>query len=235
MVEIGGRPILWHIMKHYAHYGFRDFILCLGYKGSVIKDYFVTYETRNADLRVRLGERSSVKVLSSARPENWSVTLVETGATAQTGARLRRAARYLPEGPFFMTYGDGLSTVDLRALLAFHRAHGRAATVTGVRPTSRFGELAVRGRRVTSFAEKPLSQGLVSGGFFVFEKRFAERLSRRDNLILEREPLQDAAQRGELFVREHRGFWQPMDTYRDWKALEDLWATGRAPWKVWKD
>lgn len=234
MVEIGGLPILWHIMKLYAQHGLKDFVLCLGYKGHVIRDFFLNYETRMADVTVHLGGRKNVEMLSGHPEDDWAVTLAETGLTAQTGARIKRVRQYLPDGPFCLTYGDGVSDVDLTALLQLHRAHGRIGTVTGVRPSSRFGELSVEAGRVVRFAEKPAADSLISGGFFVFEREFVERyLDDRDDLTLEREPLQRLAADGELVVREHTGFWQPMDTYRDWKLLEDLWTAGRAPWKTW--
>ena len=234
MVEIGGLPIVWHIMKAFAHHGFKRFVLCLGYKGYVIKDFFLNYDARMTDLTVHLGGRKTVEIIGGHSEDDWTVTLAETGSTAQTGARVRRAAAHLGEDSFCLTYGDGVSDVDLKALVAFHRQHGKIGTVTGVRPTSRFGELTVRGDRVASFAEKPLSEGLVSGGFFVFKREFVEKyLDDRDDLILEREPLQRLAADGQLVVREHGGFWQAMDTYRDWKLLEDLWNSGRAPWRIW--
>lgn len=233
MVEIGGRPILWHIMKHYAHHGFREFVLCLGYRGHVIKEFFLNYETHLNDLTVRLGSGKSVE-LHAHGDDDWTVTMVETGATAQTGARIRRARSYLPEGPFCLTYGDGVSDVDLRRLVEFHRSHGKIGTVTGVRPSSRFGELTIEGSQVTAFREKPTTEGLISGGFFVFEREFVERyLGEEDDLTLEREPLQRLAGDGQLMVRPHDGFWQPMDTHRDWKLLEDLWSRGEAPWRTW--
>jgi glucose-1-phosphate cytidylyltransferase len=234
MVEIGGRPILWHIMKHYAHHGFKEFVLCLGYKGYSIKDFFLSYEARMTDLTVHLGSHKAVEVLNRHDEDDWTVTLAETGASAQTGARIRRIRKYLDPGPFCLTYGDGVSDVDLQDLVRFHAAHVRLGTVTGVRPTSRFGELATEGERIVSFAEKPAADALISGGFFVFEREFIDRyLDDRDDLTLEREPLQRLAADGELRMRPHDGFWQPMDTYRDWKLLEDLWNGGAAPWKRW--
>ncbi len=233
MIEIGGRPILWHIMKHYARHGLAEFVLCLGYKSEVIKSFFLDYEARTNDLTVRLGKDRAVEIHGHGG-DDWAVTLAETGLAAQTGARLRRAARYLGDGPFCLTYGDGVSDVDLEALVRFHRAHGRLATVTGVRPASRFGELTADGDRVVGFREKPTGNALISGGFFVFERAVVDRyLDDREDLTLEREPLQRLAEDGELMVREHDGFWQPMDTYRDWKLLEDLWTSGQAPWRTW--
>jgi glucose-1-phosphate cytidylyltransferase len=235
MVEIGGRPILWHIMKLYAHYGLKDFVLCLGYKGYIIKDFFLNYEARMKDFTVRLGATPSVRFHNGHAEEGWSVTLAETGESAMTGARVRRTRRYF-DGPFCLTYGDGVGNVNIEALLRFHRSHGRLATVTAVRPPGRFGELQVEGRRVTSYTEKPqITEGLISGGFFVFEREFADRyLDDRDDLVLEKEPLGRLAADGELMVWQHGGFWQPMDTYREWKLLEELWSKGEAPWKIWE-
>lgn len=236
MVEIGGRPILWHLMKWYSHHGLREFVLCLGYKGYLIKDFFLNYEARVNDFTVRLGRDSGVEFHNNHPEDGWAVTLAETGESAMTGARLRRVRRYLDKSPFCLTYGDGLGDVDLPELLRFHRAHGRLATVTGVRPPGRFGELQLEGQRVAAFAEKPqVTEGFINGGFFIFEPAFLDRyLNDRDDLVLEREPLQQLAADGELMIWPHRGFWQPMDTFREWKMLEDLWCSGLAPWKVWE-
>jgi len=212
-----------------------EFVLCLGYKGYIIKDFFLNYEARMKDFTVRLGATPSVRFHNGHGEEGWSVTLAETGDTAMTGARVRRARRYL-DGPFCLTYGDGVGNVDIGALLRFHRSHGRLATVTAVRPPGRFGELRVEGHRVTSYSEKPqITEGFINGGFFVFEREFADRyLNDRDDLVLEREPLGRVAADGELMVWQHDGFWQPMDTYREWKLLDDLWSKGEAPWKIWE-
>jgi glucose-1-phosphate cytidylyltransferase len=236
MVEIGGRPILWHIMKLYANHGLNDFVLCLGYKGHVIKDFFVNYEARMNDCTVRLGRSPGVEFHNGHGEEGWTVTLAETGEAAQTGARVHRSARYLNREPFCLTYGDGLGNVNIAELIQFHRSHGKIGTVTGVRPPGRFGELEIRDRQVTSFAEKPqVTTGFINGGFFVFEPEFVERyLEDREDLTLESEPLQRLAADGELMVWEHDGFWQPMDTFREWKLLEDLWQSGQAPWKIWE-
>ena len=213
MVEIGGRPMLWHIMKIYSHFGLTDFVLCLGYKGEVIKNYF-----------------------ANGRDENeWTVSLIETGQKAQTGARVFRVRDQVENNTFCLTYGDGLGSVDIRALLEFHKTHGKLATVTGVRPPSRFGELGLDGNRVVSFNEKPqVTESFINGGFFVFEPEFIERyLSDDDDLTLEREPLQRVAADGELMMSPHTGFWQPMDTFREWKMLEEMWDNGTADWKMW--
>lgn len=236
MVEIGGRPMLWHIMKLYAHYGLSEFVLCLGYKGYQIKDFFLNYEARMKDLTVRLGRLRAIEYHNGHGEDGWTVTLAETGETALTGARVRRIRRYLDRGPFCLTYGDGLGDINITELIKFHRSHGKIATVTGVRPPGRFGELEIEGNKVSAFAEKPqVSTGFINGGFFIFEREFLDRyLDDRDDLVLEQEPLQRLAADGELMVWKHDGFWQPMDTYREWKILEELWETGRAPWKVWE-
>ncbi len=235
MLYIGNRPILWHIMKRYASYGLKDFILCLGYKGHIIKDYFINYRTYSSDLTVQLGTPHAIQHHTDNADEDWRVTLVETGETAKTGARVARAGRYLQSDTFCLTYGDGLSDLDIRALLAFHRAHGKIGTVTGVRPSGRFGELeADPSGLAVQFNEKPQATGgLINGGFFVFQRAFLERfLENRDDLVLEQEPLQRLVQAKELMVYPHTGFWQPMDTYREFKLLNELWATGTAPWKL---
>jgi glucose-1-phosphate cytidylyltransferase len=233
MVEVGGIPILVHIMRIYAKHGIDEFVLCLGYKGEQIKRYFLDYEAMQSDFTVELGKRNALTFHErEGHTPSWKVTLADTGLEAMTGARLRKAARYLDGETFALTYGDGVSDVDLRAALAYHRSHGGVATMTGVRPPSRFGEVEHDGGRVRVFNEKPnVGTGLINGGFFFFEPRFLETLSAGDDCILEREPLERCAKAGELFVYEHHGFWQCMDTYRDWEHLEAHWASGRAPWK----
>lgn len=235
MVDIGGRPILWHIMKTYAHFGLQEFVLCLGYKGHIIKEYFVNYDLRTTDFDLRLGDKSSINVLRDNDESDWRVSLIETGEQAMTGARVFRVKDQLNNEAFCLTYGDGLGSVDIRALLEFHKKHGKLATVTGVRPPGRFGELELDGDQVVAFAEKPqVTESFINGGFFVLEPAFIERyLSDDDDLTLEREPLQNVAADGELMMFPHTGFWQPMDTFREWKMLEELWDSGEAPWKVW--
>jgi glucose-1-phosphate cytidylyltransferase len=236
MVRIGDRPILWHIMKLYAFHGLTRFVLCLGYKGHVIKEYFLNYRTFAADVTVDLARPSSVEYHAGAVTEDWRVTLVETGQTTQTGGRVARAARYVDGDTFCLTYGDGVGNVDISALLRFHHAHGRLATVTGVRPPGRFGELRIgAGGAAVEFNEKPqVAEGVINGGFFVFHRAFVERyLEPRDDLVLELEPLQKLARDGQLMVYLHEGFWQPMDTYRELMLLEQLWQSGQAPWRVW--
>ncbi len=232
MVAIGPRPILWHIMSHYRMHGVRDFILCLGYKGEVIRDYFLNFHHHNVDVRVDLSD-GTVTMLGEDKLD-WRVTLVETGASAMTGTRIRRASRFLSGDRFFATYGDAVSNVDLAKLLDFHRSQGKAATVTGVRPSSRFGELQIEGGAVRSFVEKPqTSAGWINGGFLVFETAVAREFPEDENLSLETQVLEDLAARGQLSVFKHNGFWQCMDTFREMQLLNDMWTSGAAPWKTW--
>lgn len=232
MIEIGGRPLLWHIMSIYATQGFDEFVVALGYKGELIKDYFLEFRARNSDITVEVG--SGNVTLHSPAVADWKVHLVDTGPTTGTGGRVKRAGRWLTgEQTFFLTYGDGVADVDLRALLAFHRAHGKLATVTAVRPPGRFGSLALAGDRVSAFAEKPQTgEGWINGGFFVLERGALDTIAGNET-TWELEPLETLARRGELMAFRHEGFWQPMDTLRDKRHLEELWASGRAPWKIW--
>lgn len=237
MVEIGERPILWHIMKLYSAFGLKDFILCLGYKGHVIKEYFLNYKAYNADITVQLRTPEEVQYHNSHAEEDWKVTLVETGQMTQTGARVARAATYVHGDAFCLTYGDGLGDIDIAALIRFHRAHGKIGTITGVRPPGRFGEIRMTADRgAIEFNEKPqVTDGIINGGFFVLQREFVTRyLGNRDSLVLEQEPLQRLARDGQLMVYLHEGFWQPMDTYREVKLLEQLWESGKAPWKIWE-
>ncbi|WP_425450098.1 glucose-1-phosphate cytidylyltransferase [Virgifigura deserti] len=234
MVEIGGRPILWHIMKHYSHFGVRNFVLCLGYRGDAIRDYFLNYQIRSSDFAVDL-RTGGIETLSNGAAEDWRVVLAETGADTLTGSRLRQVLPYLRTSSFFATYGDGLSDVDLDALLTHHRRSGRAATVTAVHPSSRYGELSIRGGLVKSFNEKPqVTEGWINGGFMVFERRAFDGLSAADNISLEVGVLEDLARRDELAVYQHDGFWQSMDTYREMCLLNELWTSGQAPWRIWE-
>ncbi|MBW8812016.1 MAG: glucose-1-phosphate cytidylyltransferase [Caulobacterales bacterium] len=230
MIEIGGRPILWHIMKLYSHYGFNDFVVCLGYKGYVVKEYFANYVLHNADLTVDLAKGEIEYHARNHEP--WRVTLVETGEATMTGGRLKRVARYLDPGePFFLTYGDGVSDVDLKALAAYHKAHGKAATITAVVPPGRYGALEINDGRVDRFIEKPPGDnGLINGGFFVLDPSVVERID-GDETIWEREPLEGLAADGQLMAYRHDGFWAAMDTLRDKNVLEGLWASGEAPWR----
>jgi glucose-1-phosphate cytidylyltransferase len=234
MVEIGGRPILWHIMKHFARYGMDQFILCLGYKATVIKDYFLRYEEANNDFTVSLGSQRKVTYHEAHAEQAFEVTLADTGLTTMTGGRVKRASRYLREAPFIVTYGDGLADVDMEALLRFHKSHGKLATVTSVCPQSRFGMLDLDpAGRVRSFAEKPQSEGWVNAGFFVFERPVLDYLSDDPSCILEREPLERLAREGQLVAFQHHGFFQAMDTFREYQMLNEMWDQGKAPWKTW--
>lgn len=234
-IEIGTRPILWHIMKLYAHFGHEDFVLALGYKGDVIRDYFLNYEAMTQDVTVKLGTRSTVTVHGSSS-ESWTVTMVDTGQHAMTGARVKRLQRYVGDDTFLLTYGDGVADVDIDRLVAFHKSHGRIATITGVRPPSRFGELVADGSQVVEFTEKPTisGAGYINGGFFVFNREVFDYLSDSDDCVLERRPLEQLAQAGELRLFAHDGYWQCMDTPRDLEALQAAWQQG-APWKLWRD
>lgn len=231
MVEIGGRPLLWHLMQFYAAHGFKDFVVACGYKGEMIKQYFRDIALRESDFFVDL-RNGDVNVLNGSRLD-WKVGLIDTGLDSMTGGRLRRLRPILDGEPFMCTYGDGLSNVDLPALLDFHRSHGRLATVTAVRPPARFGGLALHGHCVSAFTEKPQAEGgWINGGFFVFEPAVLDYLT-DDSTILEKEPLERLAADGQLMAFRHEGFFQPMDTVRERDMLEALWASGTAPWKTW--
>ena len=231
MIEIGGKPILWHIMKTFALHGAADFIIACGYKGELIKHYFLNFNLFHNDYRVNL--RDGRRELINASDTDWDVAVIDTGLDTLTGGRLLRLKAWLDDGPFMLTYGDGVSDIDIGALMAFHRAHGRAATVTAVRPPARFGALDIEAGQVRRFAEKPVTEsGWINGGFFVFEPRVFDYLD-GDQSSLEREPMERMAADGELMAFQHEGFWQPMDTLRDKQALEALWASGHAPWKKW--
>jgi glucose-1-phosphate cytidylyltransferase len=235
MVEVGGRPLVWHVMKGFAEHGYRDFVLCLGYRGSMIKQYFANYRVLNSDVTLDL--QSGAVSDERDHAEDWRVTLVDTGDEAMTGARVKRVAGHLGGADHFLcTYGDGLADVDITELVRFHRGHGRLATVTGVRPPSRFGRLVTEGTAVRSFSEKPADEaGLISGGFFVFDRRVLGRLSAEPGCVLERDPLERLAGEGELHMYRHDGFWQCADTVRDVDVLRTLWQQGRAPWRTWSD
>jgi glucose-1-phosphate cytidylyltransferase len=232
MVEIGGRPILWHIMKIYSSYGVSDFVICLGYRGYLIKEYFANYFLHMCDVTFDIGT-NTMDVHQSAA-EDWRVTLVDTGDETMTGGRLKRVARYLDDGDFHFTYGDGVADIDLDALAAFHREQGVLATVTAVEPPGRFGALEVEGDRVVDFAEKPRGDGgWINGGFFVLSPKVVDYID-GDATSWEREPLSRLAAESQLAVYKHAGFWHPMDTLRDKGHLQRLWESGRAPWRQWK-
>jgi glucose-1-phosphate cytidylyltransferase len=232
MVEIGSHPILWHIMRGYAQAGFKDFILALGYKGDIIKDYFVRYQAMNSDLSVDL--KTGQVTCEHPSPIDWKVSLIDTGESTETGGRLHRLAPRLQDGgTFMMTYGDGVTDLNIAKLLEFHRRHGRLATVTTVRPPARYGTMRFDGHRVVEFMEKPQTgEGWINGGFYVFEPGVLEYIP-DDQTILERMPLERLAQDGQLMAYQHEGFWQCMDTVRDKVRLETLWQSGAPPWKIW--
>ncbi len=231
MVEIGGMPILWHIMKYYAHHGYMDFHVALGYLGDHVKRWFVDYASLSCDLTVNL--RKGQVVAHGEGPDDWRVHLIDTGLQTNTGGRIKRLAPHLSDGTFMLTWGDGLSTVDLHELLAFHRSHGRLATITAVRPPARFGHIVLDGPQVSQFDEKPqLGEGWINGAFFVLEPRVFDYIE-NDDTAFEREPLENLAKDGELMAYRHHDFWQCMDTLRDKKRLEQLWDDGVAPWRVW--
>lgn len=232
MVEVGGRPLLWHIMKCYAHHGVKDFVICLGYKGYVIKEFFFNYYRHMADMRIDL-KNGEHQILNS-QSEDWKVTLVDTGPDTMTGGRLKRVAPYLGAEPFCLTYGDGLSDIDIGAEIAFHRRHGKLATVAAVQPPGRFGVLNIdKDRQVSSFEEKPSDEiGWINGGFFILDPEVIKFIE-GDDTSWERAPLTTLAKEGELAAFEHKGFWQACDTLRDKRELEKLWNSGAAPWRVW--
>ncbi len=249
MIEIGGRPILWHIMKIYAYYGFRDFVLCLGYKGRDVKEYFLRYELINSDFCIELGSKNITPYIST-QEQGWLITLVDTGEDAMTGARLKRVEKYIDTDLFMLTYGDGLAHINISELVEFHKSHGKIGTVTGVHPSSRFGELVVDGNHVLEFGEKPrIRDSYINGGFFVFNNKIFSYVEDKDDCIFERKPLENLASDGELMIYKHEGFWQCMDTYRDLQLLDNLWKGQeiekelyfesikgkKPPWKVWED
>jgi glucose-1-phosphate cytidylyltransferase len=230
MIEIGGKPILWHVMKIYSSFGLTDFIICCGYKGYLIKEYFSNYFLHQSDVTIDIS-LNSIEV-HQKKAEPWKVTLVDTGDVTQTGGRLKRIGNYIDDD-FCLTYGDGVASVSIKDLVSFHRSHGKIATMTAVQPPGRFGALVTQGTKISSFAEKPQGDGgWINGGFFVLKPEVLERIT-DDRTIWEREPLESLALDGQLQAYFHRGFWQPMDTLRDKGLLEDLWAQGEAPWKIW--
>lgn len=234
MIRIGGQPILWHIMKGFAHYGFKRFVLCLGYKSWIIKEYFLNYALAHSDVTITTDGSRPVRVHSGAALEDWEVILAETGLETMTGGRLKRVERYIDADHFLATYGDGVADVDVARLVAGHVQHGRLATLTAVRPPSRFGELELRGADVAEFNEKPfVPRGRINGGYFVFQRQFLERLPNRADLVLEREPLMGLARQRQLRAYLHEGFWHCMDSSRDFEHLNSVWASGAAPWRVW--
>ncbi len=233
MVPVGGRPILWHIMKIYAHHGHKDFILCLGYKGEVIKDYFRNYHWNTSDVTLKLGQNPEIRYHNTHDEEDWTVTLLDTGQDTQTGGRLKRALEHVRDETFLMTYGDGVSDHDINASIKFHEQHESLATVTAVKPSGRFGELAMDDDIITGFKEKPDRENIyISGGFFVFDKSVGNYLN-GDACILEKKPMEDITSENQLRAFKHDDFWQCMDTYREQQLLDGMWNSGNAPWKKW--
>ncbi len=231
MVEIGGRPVLWHIMKHLSYYGINRFVVCVGYKGDIIRDYFLNYRSRNNDFTVSLGSKNDLFFHSDHEESNWSVTVAETGATTNTGGRVFAIQNYVAGEDFLCTYGDGLSNINIHELASFHNSRNQIATVTAVRPVSRFGVLELDvADNVTNFREKPQADGWINGGFFVFKPEIFDYLA--PNIVLENEPLQALSGKKELSAFKHEGFWQPMDTFRESKMLNELWDSGLAPWRT---
>ena len=231
MIEIGGRPILWHILKIYSAHGINDFIICLGYKGYVIKEYFANYFLHMSDVTFDMG--ANKMEVHNVKAEPWKVTLVDTGEDTMTGGRLKRVQKYLGDEDFCFTYGDGVGDVDITKLVAHHRLHNRLSTVTSTQPPGRFGALKLEGDRIAGFQEKPQGDGgWINGGFFVLSPRVLDHIE-GDATVWEREPMESIAKAGQMTAYLHDGFWQPMDTLRDKMLLEELWATGKAPWKVW--
>ncbi|HLF18602.1 MAG TPA: glucose-1-phosphate cytidylyltransferase [Candidatus Omnitrophota bacterium] len=233
MVEIGGMPLLWHIMKTYAHYGFKDFVLCLGYKGEVIRRFFYEYELIANDFTVEFG-KANITIHPRHLEKGWKVTLVDTGEHVMTGARVKKIEKFIEDDEFMLTYGDGVIDMDIKELLKFHRAHGKIGTVTGVVPQSRYGELLIEDDRVLAFNEKPHDhKNSISGGYFVFNKKIFDYLSDDNQCVLEKDALVKLARDGQLKVFVHKGFWQCMDTHRDYEYLKTLWEEGRPAWKKW--
>lgn len=235
LIEIGERPILWHIMKTYAHYGYEDFVLCLGYKGEMIKKYFCDYHLSNSDFTLQLCDVTKTRIHTTPEELNWRVTLTETGLNAMTGARIKRIQKYVDSELLMLTYGDAVANLNIQYLIDFHRSHGKIGTVTAVHPLSRFGELRIeKDGTVGEFREKPLTQGdFINGGFFVFDRRIFDYVADDDNCVFERGPLEQLARDGQLTAYVHEGYWQCMDTYRDWQALSREWESDNPPWKVW--
>jgi glucose-1-phosphate cytidylyltransferase len=234
MVDVGGRPILWHIMKTFDHHGLHDFVVCLGYRGDMIKDFFLNYEAMTNDFTITLGEKHKGAYHKAHSEQNFNVTLANTGADTMTGGRIKRIANYITDDLFMVTYGDGLIDVDIRKVIAFHKSHGALATVTAVKPLSRFGLLSFGEKdRVTKFAEKPQTDGWINAGYFVFNRRIFDYLD-GDDCILEREPLEKLTAEKQLFAYRHDGFFFAMDTYREYQQLNAMWDANQAPWKVWK-
>ncbi len=238
MIPIGNRPIIWHIMKYYATYGHKEFVLCLGYLGDLIRDFFMNYESHTCDTKVTLGKQRRIEYINQHDEADWEVTLAETGQDSMTGARIRKVRQYVGDDENFMlTYGDGVGDIDIDALLAFHRSHGKIMTVTGVHPPGRFGEMRYdQNGRVSGFNEKPqVAAGCISGGYFVCRKELFDYLDDRDDLVFEQEPMNRLVADQQMMVYRHAGFWQPMDTHREYLLLNKLYETKKAPWMKWDE
>lgn len=236
LVEIGGKPILWHIMKIYSHYGFNDFVLCLGYKGYMIKEYFSHYDLFGKDFTIDLSKKGEPVIHSNHNESDWKITFVDTGENSQKGARLKKIEKYIDGDTFMVTYGDGVADIDINKLLDFHKQHGKMATLTGVHPISRFGELILEGDQIKRFEEKPQNGGQhINGGFFVFNRKIFDYLNDRDDCDLEIGALERVAEDGQLMMFRHDGFWYCMDNLRDTDYLRNIWAEKNAPWKIWKN
>ena len=236
MVKIGGYPMLWHIMKIYAHFGHTQFIPMLGFRSWDFKEYFLNYHAMQSDLKITLGKDGVTTQMSEANHDEigWDITLAETGVDSMTGARLKKIEKHITDDVFMMTYGDGVAEIDIDALVAFHKSHGKIATLTAVGPPSRFGDLEIDGGLVNSFQEKPqATTGRINGGYFVLNREVFDYLDDSPDLVFEREPLQNLARDGQLMAFEHDGFWLPMDTFKEWDMLEGMWNSGKAPWKMW--
>ncbi len=236
MIPIGGMPILWHIMRYYAHWGRNEFVLCLGYQGNAIKNYFLNYEAFSNDFTLELGQHNKIEFHTRHLEAGWKITLAETGLNTMTGSRVRKIAKYIGNDKNFMlTYGDGVGNIDIKELFKFHESHGKIFTVTGVRPPSRFGELTCgENGLVTGFNEKPqTSDGLISGGYFVCRREIFDYLGAGDGEVLEQQPMRRLVKDGQMMVYKHEGFWQPMDTAREYQMLNDAYESGQAPWKLW--
>lgn len=232
LVEIGAMPMIWHIMKTYSHYGFNDFVVCLGYKGYMIKEWFANYSLHKSDITIDL-KKNKVEVLDN-KSEDWRITLVDTGIKTETGGRIKLVKKHL-DGTFMLTYGDGVSDINIKELVSFHKKHGKAATITAVQPPGRFGALELEGEKVKDFLEKPAGDGAwINGGFFVLEQEAFDYI-KGDSTVWEREPLEGLARDGKLMAFKHSGFWKPMDKLKDKMELESAWESGSAPWKVWAD
>lgn len=235
MIPIGEYPVLWHIMKTYSCHGIKDFVLCLGYKSDVIKDYFLNYQYRGSDFVLDLHSHE-ISQYSRGETEDWKITFAETGLRSQTGARIRKVKKYLEkEDCFLLTYGDGVGDIDITELIKFHKSHGKLMTITGSHPPGRFGELEIDGNQITGFNEKPqVTEGWISAGYFVCNRGVLDYLSDDEDLIFEKDPIETIVRDGQMMVHKHNGFWHPMDTSRDHQLLNQLWAQDKAPWKVWK-